>query len=404
MCAAVLAAAASSSSASGAGTSAGGGSWPVGCETDLTGQYSTFGAQALQGCQAGTYAVNHGGGVLGKQLQLVAADDASDPVDAVPPAKKLVDVNHVLVEDGEAGTNAQAIGTIFTAAHIPMMLGGGDTYYDTNSNAYIWRIVPSDSQLGVAMAVWARHKGYTRAAALFRTGEVAQSIIPVIKKAFTKQGGKIVSTQIVQPDLTSYSSEISKLLSSHPQVIFTEADPPTETQIFKDLAAAGSSNLPTIGTDDMISPSIIKGLGLQEAQKLLTNVTAGTFNSPALPIFNKIIKVSTHQAPQATAQNTYDGMIIWALAADMAHSTAGPKVNADIPKVTAPGGYKVYSYAEGLKAINAHKRITYIGASGPFDFNKYHNIFGPFDVVRASSLSTFKTVFTLSADSLKAAS
>jgi hypothetical protein len=64
-------------------------------------------------------------------------------------------------------------------------------------------------------------------------------------------------------------------------------------------------------------------------------------------------------------------MIIWALAADLAHTTAGAAVNADIPKVTAPGGVLVYSYAQGLKEIKAGKRITYIGASGPFDFNRY---------------------------------
>ena len=107
--------------------------------------------------------------------------------------------------------------------------------------------------------------------------------------------------------------------------------------------------------------------------------------SAALPFYLKAVQASTHQAPQAGSQNTYDGMIIWALAADLAKShLRGPVVNADIPKVTSPGGTLVYSYAQGLKDIKAGKRITYIGASGPFDFNKYHNVFGPFDAVVAT--------------------
>ena len=408
LCAAVLACGACGASGSGgvaAGGGSGGGSVPVGCETDLTGTYATFGAQALQGCQAGAYAVNHGGGVDGgKSVQLIAADDASDPVDAVAPAEKLVNVSHVVAQDGEAGTNAQGIATIFTRAHIPFMMGGGDVYYDTNTNSYIWRLVPSDSQLGVAMALWAHHRGYTRAAILFRSGDVAQSIIPVVTKAFKKLGGTIVSSQILQADLSSYSSEVSKLLASHPQVIFSEMDPPTETVVFKDLAAAGSTNLPTIGTDDMVGSAMLKGIGIAASMKLMTNVEAGTYQSAALPFYLKAVHASTHQAPQAGSQNTYDGMIIWALAADLAKSTSGPVVNADIPKVTSPGGTLVYSYAQGLKDIKAGKRITYIGASGPFDFNKYHNVFGPFDAVVATPSGNYKTVYTLTPAQLKAAS
>lgn len=403
VCAGLLVCAACGTS-SGGSASGGGSSVPAGCETDLTGTYATFGAQALQGCQAGVYAVNHGGGVNGKQINLTAADDSSDPVDAVPPAEKLVNVNHVVVQDGEAGTNAQAIASIFTRAHIPFMMGGGDVYYDTNTNAYIWRLVPSDSQLGVAMALWAHHRGYTRAAVLFRSGDVAQSIVPVVTKAFVRLGGQIVSSQILQPDLSSYSSEISKLLATHPQVIFSEMDPPTETVVFKDLAAAGSKNLPTIGTDDMVGPSMLKGIGVAASMKLMTNVEAGTYQSPALPFYESAIHNSSHSAPQAGSQNTYDGMIIWALAADMAHTTSGPAVNADILKVTAPGGVLVYSYAQGLKELKAGKRITYIGASGPFGYNKYHNVFGPFDAVVATPSGNYKTIYTMTPNQLKAAS
>jgi len=397
----VCSACSSKSASSSSGVSHG--SVPVGCETDLTGQYATFGAQALQGCQAGAYAVNNGGGVIsGKTIKLVAADDASDPVDAVAPAHKLVNISKVVAQDGEAGTNAEAIATIFTKAHIPFMMGGGDIFYDSNTDPYIWRISPSDSQLGVAMAAWAHHLGYTRAAVLFRAGDVAQSIIPVIKSAYSKLGGTIVSSQIVQPDLASYSSEISKLLASHPQVIFSETDPPTETVIFKDLQAAGSTDLPTIGTDDMVGSDMLKGIGIPASMKLMTNVEAGTFQSSALPAYNAAVQASSHQAPQAGSQNTYDGMIIWALAADMAKTTSGPAVNVEIPKVTAPGGTVVYNYPDGLAAIKAGKQITYVGASGPFEFDKHNNIFGPFDAVVATAGGDYKTIYTMTPEALKA--
>lgn len=388
----------------GSSGSGSGGTVQVGALASLTGTAGVFGTQALAGIQTGVYAVNHDGGLWnGAKLHIDAADDASDPVDAIAPAHKLVNVDHVAFQDGDAGALAQASNGIFTAAQVPYMMPGGDTYFDHNTNPYIWRLSPSDSQLGVAMALWGHHLGYTRAAGLFIENDVAQALGPVITSEFTKLGGTITSDQPIQPDLPTYSSEISKLLSGHPQVIFTEADPPTESVIFKDLQAAGVNNLPTIGTDDMVANSMLKAIGIPEAMKLMTNVEAGTFNSPALSVFNKLTEEATHKPVQAGAYNTYDGIVIAALAEDAAHATTGPKVNAEIPKITAPGGTVVYSYAQGKAALAAGKRITYIGASGPFYFNKNHNVFGPFVVVKATPSGNYQTIFNISADTLKAA-
>jgi ABC-type branched-subunit amino acid transport system substrate-binding protein len=392
-----------SGGASGAGSSSSG-SIQVGAEVDVTGSYSTFGAQSLQGVQAGVYAVNAAGGVLsGRKLTIDVADSASDPVDSVPPAHKLVDVNHIAFQDGLAGAEAQAVDSIYTAAKVPFMMPGGDTFYDNNTNPYIWRLSPSDSQLGVAMALWAHHQGYTRAAALFRTGEVAQAIVPVVEKEFKKLGGTITSTQIIQPDLSDYSSEVSKLTAGKPQVIFSEMDPPTEAVVFKNLQAAGVNNLPTIGTDDMVSDSMLKAIGIPTAMKLMTNVEAGVYNSPAAAVFAKAVAGATHKPIQAGAQNTYDGVVIASLAMDAAHSTTGAAVNAEIPKITAPGGTVVYSYAQGKADLAAGKHITYIGASGPSYFDKYHNVFGPFIVVRATPSGKYDTILQFTASQLKAA-
>jgi len=399
-----LLAACASPGSGGGGAGSGGGSILVGAEASITGVSAVFGAQSLAGVQTGIYAVNKAGGLWnGTKLRIDVADDLSDPVDATAPAHKLVYVDHVAFQDGEAGALARATNTIFTSAQVPYMMPGGDIYFDHNTNPYVWRLSPSDSQLGIAMALWAHHLGYTRAAGLFITNEVAQALGPVITKGFTKLGGTITSNQNIQPDLPSYKAEISKLLAGHPQVIFSEADPPTESVIFKDLQAAGVNNLPTIGTDDMVATSMLKAIGIPDAMKLMTNVEAGTVDSPAVSIFNTLTEAATHKAVQAGAYNTYDGVVIAALAQDAAHALTGAKVNDEVMKITAPGGQVVYSYAQGKAALAAGKRITYIGASGPFYFNQYHNVFSPFVVVKATPAGDYKTTYTISAGDLKAA-
>ena len=51
--------------------------------------------------------------------------------------------------------------------------------------------------------------------------------------------------------------------------------------------------------------------------------------------------------------------------------------NAWIQKVTQPGPGKtvVYSYAQGVAALKAHKPIQYVGAAGPIKFDTSHNSF-----------------------------
>jgi hypothetical protein len=118
-------------------------------------------------------------------------------------------------------------------------------------------------------------------------------------------------------------------------------------------------------------------------------------------IFNKACKAATKTLCQGTANAVYDGEIIEALAIEEAGSSVGTKVNLAIPKVTEPGGTVVYSFAQGKKDILAGKKITYVGASGTFYFNKYHNIFGPFIAVRITAKGTYKTAYNMTPIQLK---
>ena len=78
----------------------------------------------------------------------------------------------------------------------------------------------------------------------------------------------------------------------------------------------------------------------------------------------------------------YDGVIVMALAATAAKSTTPSVWNAYIPTVTtaSPGAVVVNSYAAGVAALHAGKKIDYVGATGLIAFNQYHNSTGGFEV------------------------
>jgi branched-chain amino acid transport system substrate-binding protein len=397
-----VAACGSSSSSGGGGSS---GPIQVGGLTLLTGEFATFGQGALQGLKAGVDEVNSNGGVNGQQFKLVVADSTSDPVDAIPAAKKIINIDKVVFEDGVAGPLADATVNLFTKQKIPFLTPGGDVNFDKNTDPYVWRLTPSDTQLGVAMALYAKQQGYKTAALLFTNGSTATGLGKVTRAAFEHLGGTITSDITVQPDLSSYSSEVSKTVASNPDVILVEMDAATSGVVFREMRSLNSLNTPMIGTDEDVGADFVKAVGADSARKVLVSIEGGTFDSPAATTFtDQVKKVDPGKDPLANASYTYDGIILAALAMVQQHATDSAAVQNGIPQVSAKGGTVVYNYKDGVAALNAGKKITYVGASGPFDYDKYHNVFGPFIAVKLNADgSTYQTVSTLKPEDLASA-
>ena len=93
----------------------------------------------------------------------------------------------------------------------------------------------------------------------------------------------------------------------------------------------------------------------------------------------------------------YDGVVMYALAMNAAHSTDPHVFNSSILGVTTAmnGAVVVNSYADGLRALKAGKHIQYLGATGPIVFDQHHNSPGEFDVVKYTSPTQQQIVVTI---------
>jgi branched-chain amino acid transport system substrate-binding protein len=107
----------------------------IGVEGPMTGQYADVGAGFWLGAQAAAAEINAEGGLLGgRKLVVLQADDVSDPADAVPTIRKLIDVDHIVALDGPNSTVLPAIEPILDSNKIPTMFQGGSTHFDTNTD------------------------------------------------------------------------------------------------------------------------------------------------------------------------------------------------------------------------------------------------------------------------------
>ena len=346
----------------------------------FTGTLASLGQAMLQGSQVAQKAINDGGGILGQQLVINHADTQCDEADSVPATRALLAGSNLVGIIGPETQEINAVSPIVTSAKVPTQFQGGSTLFDKNTNQYLWRDSPSDSQLGVAMALYAYNKGYRNAALVFYSDIAAQTFPPPIMNTFKKLGGTIATSITVAPDQTDYKTQVQQVIATKPDVIFTQTDAATAAVLFKNFKDLDNLAIPFVGTDVTGGDDYLKAITYQAAHDHLISVYGTSVTGAATDEFNKVFAavVGANQQPLANANYAYDAVISQALAVDKANSISGPDINAAMMQVTNPPGTQCYTYATCLALIKAGTKINFDGASGPLDFNQYHNVFGPY--------------------------
>lgn len=324
--------------------------------------------------------INAAGGVLGRPIQFFVADSEGKSDSAIAGEEKLININKVPAIMGPTSVTFRSVMPIAVKNHVVQISPtAGTTALDFVKEKYVFRTVSSDVVMGTGMVFEAQKRGYKKAALFFGDDESAQSIRGVLVPACKAAGIELVGDVTFTQRQTSYRSELLSALKNKPQVIFFEADPQTGAVIFKqvtELKLGGD----WIGTD-FVSDQFLqatwpysKGAGaVQPAAKqsarmdVFAREVEKRRGKPGVPVFTV---------------NSYDAIMIIALAVESAKKADGESLAENIRKVSNPPGTKVYSYTEGVKLLRQGKKIDYEGLAGPQNFDEYGNV--------VTSLGVFK--------------
>jgi branched-chain amino acid transport system substrate-binding protein len=368
----------------------------IGVIYPFTGANADEGGIGMAGCLAGADEVNAAGGVLGSKFACKPFDTKGDPADATTAADQMMAAaNPVMV----IGSSDDAVTTspIVTGAHVTNFATIGDPHFDHQTNQYFYRLTPSDALQGVALGYWAAKHGYTHPAAVFTSDLGAQTSVPPLRTEFAKLGGKLAADITLAPGQTSYRTEVTRVIASHPDAILSEMDPQSSTTFLSEYLQIAGSLPPVLGTqrtsnNDWIQ-AVLGGIGQADYTKYLKAIVPyvalsgpgyDSYKHWLLTLGGKVQDPSQYVG-QTYAISDYDAVNITALAMTEAKSTSPSTYNSFVTKVTAatPGAVVVHDYADGLTALKAGKQIQYVGASGPLVFDKYHS------AGRAFSYDTF---------------
>ena len=365
-----------------------------------TGKIATLGQFMLKGAQTAVKDVNSHGGVMGRNLVEYSADTAGDAADAVPAFRQLGTHSPAFMV-GPTGLEFSAIQPLIDASKLPSFVIVGSPAYDTMNDPYSYRITPSDSVLGKAMAYYAIQKGLTQCSILFESGEASQSLVPAVTTPYLAHGGKILANIALTPNQTSYSSEIVKAFADSPQCIFVQVSPQTAGTLFAAARSLGHLNVPFIGSDQFNDINVAKAIGLADASKWATGMAGAAATGPANQYFLNAYKAAGNsEAPNDFAAAQYDAVILSALAMTDAGSADPAVWNQKMLDVSNPPGTVVNTYADGVALLKQGKKINYEGASGPVDFDTHHAVYNGFAVVQFDTSSQLHDIFDIPASAL----
>lgn len=406
----------SAGSAGSSGPDTGSAALTVGVFNPFSGPDASFGPEQNAGCVPAAKAIVAAGGILKHtQISCSVADSRGDPADAVPAAQQLIASTSNLVGLlGPSSDEAAATVPLFNRSQIPMFGDTGQKLFNQSTNKYFWRITPPDNAVGLAMALYAHQQGYTHAAAVFGTDISSQGTAPTVMSGYKKLGGTFTGVANVALGQPSYRSEVSKLIAGHPQAVFIEADPQTSATLLTELTQLYHP-IPIIGTDGTTQPpwqkAVTQAIGKSTMAQFYRGAqpfapTTGGAHSIWLTALHAaaggVSKPISQWENDSFAEAAWDSVNLMALAMEMAKSAKPAAYNPFIAKVAngGAGATVVHSFAEGKKALAAHKTISYVGATGPITFDQYQNSPGAFEIVKADG-STLKAYTPKALEGLK---
>jgi urea transport system substrate-binding protein len=313
--------------------------------------------------------INAAGGVMGRKIEAVIEDGASDWPTFAEKAKKLLQRDKVAAIIGcYASASRKAVLPVLNQM-------GGLLYYPTyyegqeQDKQVIYTSQEATQSVITAIEWMAKQQGKT----FFLVG--SDYIYPrlcnkIAKPTIARVGGKVVGEEYAPIGHTEFSSIINKIKAAKPDWIYSTVVGNSNVAFYKQLTAAGLDGTKQKLLSTVVSENEIDGIGKENA--IGYYACMGYFQSLKNPQNEKFLKAFKAKFGQDRVigdpmQCAYNSVYLWKLAAEKAKSF-------DVPKVIAASSGLEFDAPEGkirIHATNHHVakkvRVGRARSDGQFD-------------------------------------
>lgn len=296
--------------------------------------------------------INAKGGVLGRQLEMVVADETENPETGISAIKKLTadEKVDVLIGGYTSGVTLAQLPHISSAKTIYLGVGAASPAVqakvktDYENYKYVFRVGPLNS------AHQARHLtgfvsnfvkgelGISKIAIVGENAKWVQDLVPLLKKGATEAGADVRATEFFDAQTSDFSPLFSKVKDSGAQymvVVLSHAS----SDIFAKQWHDSRFPMPYGGIDvKSMDGDFCQRIGGKSVGELAANFAVRAPITPrTIPFFDEFAKRTGGRSPVYTAFNANDAVYIYADAVKKAGSTDPAKVIPQLEKTSFTG-------------------------------------------------------------------
>jgi len=323
-----------------------------------------LGRDSVDAIQMGVDEINAKGGVLGRKLKVVVADEGTNPQQGVAAVEKLTEEEHVDVLIGGANSGV----TLAEEPHIAeaktiWIINGSSSNANTafvkkdyKRYKYVFRVNPINSRhlaeqlVGFTTGMLKNELGYRKMALVGENAVAMQEIARAVKAGMEKGGIEVTMMELFDPDTSDFSPLFSKVKASGAQylvIMLSHAN----SDVFVKQWHDAKFPLPIGGFDiKSQNPNFCSRIGGKSIGETLSNNLTSAQITPKTVAFWNAFTGRYHRAPVYTGPGGYDALHVYVEAVERAKSTDPEKV---IPEL---------------------EKTKYVGTEGTIEFDESHDV------------------------------
>jgi len=345
----------------------------IGTLLPVTGDLAFLGPPEVAGARLAIEDINAAGGVLGVEAVLEEGDSGDTNQDiANPEVDRLLGLNADAIMGAASSAVSKLVIDKITGNSVihfsPANTSPDFTTYD--DGGLYFRTAPSDLLQGQVLAQQVADEGNETVAVLYRQESYGQGLADSFKENFEALGGTAEPFTAYAVDTENFDAEVDAMVEADPDGIvvigFAESANILTTMHERGIGPTSDTNVWGVDGNiggigaELADPSIIVGMRGTEPSVDLSSITEFTdrldeaYEGGVGGVF-------------AYGAETYDAVIIVALAAEVAGTDDPELIAVEINGVTKDGT-TCTSFAECKELIAAGEDIDYDGQGGPYEF------------------------------------
>jgi branched-chain amino acid transport system substrate-binding protein len=242
----------------------------IGSFQALSGPVAPIGVSMRKGMDAYFNWVNNNGGVYGRKIELIVADDAFNPSKTVVEVKRMVEQDNVFAIVGGLGTpGCLAVMDYLNENKVPFVYqGSGVTTLSIPPKEYVFTVQPNYVTEGQIMGKYlVEELGKERIGIVYRADDAGRDEFDALKYWLNENGypSALVGKMPVDVNKTSFDNEILKLMQLNVDAVVLSMWLPQSPNFLKQAHEYGLDVL-MVGSYPNADPNVVQLAGEEAAE------------------------------------------------------------------------------------------------------------------------------------------